>query len=122
MPVCIPGGGLFLYAFRFLLLPNADMVFWMVPFSFLLLNGINDTGAISSFLNHHGTAVWGKLGKLSMYVFLLHMPVIFIWQNRVHLNAPYFGTLMILVISIIFSWIVMYIRERRRSILRRDKG
>ncbi len=97
------------------LLPNADMVFWMVPFSFLLLNGINDIGPISGFLNHHGTTVWEKLGKLSMYVFLLHMPIVFIWKDMVHMNSPHMGTLMIIVISIVFSGIVMYVRERIRE-------
>lgn len=94
------------------LIPEADMVFWMVAFSFLVLNGLNDIGPISAFLNNHGTNLWGWLGKLSMYLFLLHMPVVFIWQKNVHLKNPELGCLGILAVALVFSTVVMLIRER----------
>ncbi len=42
------------------LLPNADMVFCMVPFSFLLLNGINDTGGYQQLLKPPWNSSLGK--------------------------------------------------------------
>ena len=88
-------------------IPAADMVFWMVAFMFLLLGGMNDAGPVSHFLNHHAAAVWGRLGKLSMYIYLLHMPVILLWQKHVHLDAPVCGSILIFVIAAIFSAAVM---------------
>ena len=96
-------------------IPSADMAFWMIPFMFLLLNGLNDAGPISHFLNHHGAAVWGKLGKLSMYIYLLHMPVILIWQKHIQLDSPVLGSIIIFVIAAVFSTIVMIIREKIKS-------
>lgn len=103
-----------LFALPVDVIPAADMVFWMIPFMFLLLDGMNDAGPISHFLNHHGSAVWGKLGKLSMYIYLLHMPVILIWQKHIHLDAPVCGSILIFVIAAAFSAVIMLIRERTR--------
>lgn len=96
-------------------IPAADMVFWMVAFMFLLLGGMNDVGPISHFLNHHGSAVWGKLGKLSMYIYLLHMPVILIWQKHVRFDSPVIGSILIFAIAALFSAAVMLIRERAKA-------
>ncbi|MCR5212621.1 MAG: acyltransferase [Lachnospiraceae bacterium] len=104
-----------LFVFPAGVLPDADMVFWMVAFMFLLLNGLNDAGPISRFLNHHGSKLWGKLGKLSMYIYLLHMPVILIWQKHVHLDSPVIGSILIFAIAAVFSAAVMFIQERIRS-------
>jgi peptidoglycan/LPS O-acetylase OafA/YrhL len=96
-------------------LPSADMVFWIIPFMFLILDGLNDIGPVSHFLNNHGSAIWGKLGKLSMYIYLLHMPVILIWQKHIHLDAPVLGSILIFAIAAVFSAAVMLIHERIRS-------
>ena len=57
------------------------MVFWIIPFAFILLNGNNDFGPISRWLNHHGCAVWATLGKLSIYIYLLHFQVVMIGRQ-----------------------------------------
>ncbi len=97
------------------LIPAADLVFWMVMFMFMLLDGLNDVGPISRFLNHHGSEIWGKLGKLSMYIYLLHMPVILLWQKHIHLDTPVLGSIIIFAIAAVFSAAVMFFRERIRS-------
>ena len=44
-------------------IPDSDMLFWLIPFSFVLLNGDNHFGPVSRWLNEHGCALWAKLGK-----------------------------------------------------------
>ena len=87
----------------------------MILFSFILLNGVNDIGPVSSFLNHHATAVWRTLGKLSMYLYLLHKPFVMIWQKNIHLDAPVLSSFIILTVAAVFSYVIMLVRERAAS-------
>ncbi len=70
-----------LFVFPKDVIPNADMVFWLIPFSFILLNGNNNFGPVSRWLNCHGCALWAKLGKLSIYIYLFHFQVIMICKH-----------------------------------------
>lgn len=99
-------------------IPDSDMVFWLIPFSFILLNGHNNFGPISRWLNSHGCAFWAKLGKLSMYVYLLHFQVIMICKHLIGIDHSIAGSLLILTVTLAFAAAVMTIRERifrRRS-------
>ena len=114
-----------LFVFPEGVLPNADMVFWMVPFSFLVLNGVNDVGPVSRWLNSHGSALWGWLGRLSLYIYLLHVQIIAIWRAHVPIESPVLGSLVIFALVVVFSAVVMVVREglgaaRRKRAARRE--
>ncbi len=96
-------------------IPDADALFWLFPFSVLLLNCINDCGIISHWLNHHGSRVWDWLGRLSMYIYLFHMQVIYLWMVRGESSHPLGACAMILLIVIAFSALVMTVREKLQA-------
>lgn len=84
---------------------------WMIPFSVILLHGINDFGPISRWLNTHGCTLWTKLGKLSMYIYLLHLQVILICRHLMVTDHSITGSILILAAALAFSALVMTIRE-----------
>ena len=100
------------------LLPDFDMVFWLIPFSFILLNGNNNLGPVSRWLNYHGCALWAKLGKMVMYIYLLHIQVIMISKHLIKIDHSIAGSLLVLAVALVFAAVVMTIWEmirRRRS-------
>ena len=97
-------------------IPEADSLFWMFPFAILLLNSMNDIGPVSRWLNHHATQYWNMLGRMSLYVYLLHLQIVTIWL-KVNPPVSYAVTkLMIFVITLLFSFAVMSVRERKGEI------
>ena len=107
-----------LFVFPKDVIPDSDMAFWLIPFFFILLNGNNDLGPVSRWLNHHGCAVWAKLGKLSIYIYLLHFQVIMICKHLKGTDHSIAGSLVILAAALAFSAAVMTIWEtiRRRRL------
>ena len=105
-----------LFVFPKDVIPDPDMVFWLIPFSFILLNGNNDFGPISRWLNYHGSALWAKLGKLSIYVYLLHFQVIMICKHLIGTDHSIASSLLILAAALAFAAVVMTVWEiiRRR--------
>ena len=93
-------------------IPMADMLFWMFPFAVLLLNSINDIGPVSHWLNHHGTSLWNRMGRLSLYIYLLHFQIISIWQKIEPPVPPVSAYLLITALVLLFSLLVMMVRER----------
>lgn len=58
----------------------------MLPFSIILFNGAAGSGVISRFFNGHGKKLWLYLGRLSLYVYLFHCQIAFLWQAYVHIE------------------------------------
>lgn len=98
-------------------IPDSDMVFWLIPFSFILLNGNNNLGPISRWLNYYGCALWAKLGKLSIYIYLLHFQVIMICKHLKGTDHSIAGSLLSLAVALAFALAVMTIRENIRKYL-----
>ena len=93
------------------------MVFWLIPYAFILLNGNNNFGPISRWLNLHGYTLWAKLGKLNIYIYLLHFQVIMIGKHLLGSEHSIAGSLMILAVALAFAAVIMSVREiifRRR--------
>ena len=107
-----------LFVFPKDVIPDADMLFWMLPFAVILLNGINDFGPVSHWLNSHGCALWSRLGRMSMYLYLLHLQVILLCKHAFIPDNSIVGSMLILAAALAFAAIVMTIREaiRRRWI------
>lgn len=105
-----------LFVFPKDVIPNADMVFWLIPFSFILLNGNNNFGPVSRWLNCHGCALWAKLGKLSIYIYLFHFQVIMICKHLPGTEHSIAGSLLTLAAAMAVAAAVMAVREmiRRR--------
>ena len=93
-------------------LPDADMIFWMIPFAVILLHGVNDFGPISRWLNTHGCSLWARLGRLSMYVYLLHLQVILLCRHLPVTDHPVAGSMLMLAAVLAFSALVMAVRDR----------
>ena len=107
-----------LFVFPKDVIPDFDMVFWLIPFSFILLNGNNNLGPVSRWLNYHGCALWAKLGKMVMYIYLLHIQVIMICKHLIKIDHSIAGSLLVLAVALVFAAVVMTIWEmirRRRS-------
>ena len=98
-----------LFVFPKDVIPNADMVFWLIPFSFILLNGNNNFGPVSRWLNCHGCALWAKLGKF-------HFQVIMICKHLPGIKHSIAGSLLTLAAAMAVAAAVMAVREmiRRR--------
>ena len=91
------------------------MIFWMIPFSLILLHGINDFGPVSCWLNSHGCGFWAKLGKLSIYVYLLHLQVILICNHMFVLDNCLVGSMLLLAVTLVSCALVMTIRNRWKA-------
>lgn len=104
-----------LFVFPKDVIPDSDMVFWLIPFSFILLNGNNDLGPVSRWLNHHGCALLAKLGKLSIYIYLLHFQVVMICKHFSVTDRSMAGSLLILAAALAFAAAVMTVREKIRA-------
>ncbi len=109
-----------LFVFPKDVIPDSDMVFWLIPFSCILLNGHNNFGPISRWLNDHGCALWAKLGKLSMYIYLLHIQVIMICKPLIRTDHSIAGSLLMLAVALAFAAAVMTVREAIRRRLSHD--
>ncbi len=96
-----------LFVFPKDVIPDADMIFWMIPFSVILLNSVNNFGLISRWLNSHGCLLWAKLGKLSIYIYLLHMQVILLCKHLYVPKNSIVGICLILAVVLAFSILVM---------------
>ena len=105
-----------LFVFPKDIIPNADMVFWLIPFSFIRLNGNNNFGPVSRWLNCHGCALWAKLGKLSIYIYLFHFQVIMICKHLPGIKHSIAGSSLTLAAALVLAAAVMAVREmiRRR--------
>ena len=87
------------------------MVFWLIPYAFILLNGNNNFGPISWWLNMHGCTLWAKLGKMSLYIYLLHFQIIIISKHLIGSEHSIAGSLMILAVALTFAAVIMTVRE-----------
>ena len=94
------------------IVPEADALFWLIPFAVILLNGVSDAGPVSRLLNHHGAACWTLLGELSLYVYLLHMQVITVCKGPMAGLPSGWGSLLILAAVIVFSSAVLAVRKK----------
>ncbi len=104
-----------LFVFPKDVIPDSDMLFWLIPFSFILLNGNNDFGPVSRWLNNHGCALWAKLGKLSIYIYLLHFQVVMIFKFLPVPDHSVAGSLLVLAAALAFAAAVMTIRDLIRG-------
>ena len=100
-----------LFVFPKDVIPDSDMMFWMIPFSIILLHGINDFGPISRWLNSHGCTLWTRLGRLSMYIYLLHVPVILFCKHLIVMENCIAGSMLILAVTVAFYLLAAAIRE-----------
>ncbi len=101
-------------------IPDYDMVLWMIPFAVILLHGVNNIGPVSHFFDTYDNVIWGGLGSLSIYIFLLHIQVIHICRHLFATDNSIAGSLIILAVSVMFSFVVKeafeLIRKPRRPV------
>ena len=101
-----------LFVFPKDVIPDADMLFWMIPFSAILLNGINDLGPVSHWLNSHFCTLWARLGRMGMYIFLLHIQIVLLCRHVAVKDNSIAGSILILAAVLAFAAMVMTIREK----------
>lgn len=68
-------------------------------------------GAISQWLNSHGCTLWTRLGRLSMYIYLLHVPVILFCKHLIVMDNCITGSMLILAVTVAFCLLAAAVRE-----------
>lgn len=56
--------------------PEPDVIFWLLPFSIMIINSANGTGIINSFIDKRGGNISVFLGRISLYIYLFHIQII----------------------------------------------
>lgn len=93
-------------------IPDVDGLFWLIPLAVLLLNGVNDIGPVTRWLNHRAEGVCAWLGKLSLYLYLFHVQIIYLWKQNISIKSPMLGGLLIFAVTIAVSALIMTVREK----------
>ena len=55
--------------------------------------------------------LWERLGKWSIYIYLLHFQVIMICKHLIRIDNSIWGSLLILAVALAFAAVVMTIRK-----------
>lgn len=90
---------------------DADSLFLLIPFGIILFNGVIGFGLVSSFFNSHGTNLWLYLGRLSLYVYLFHCQIAFLWQAYIHIDNSILSYVLYVFVVIVLSVLVMYLHR-----------
>ena len=104
-----------LFVFPKDVIPDPDMLFWMIPFAVILLHGVNDFGPVSRWLNSHGCAVWAWLGRLSPYVYLLHLQAILLLRRLIVTDSSIAGSMLVLAAAVACCALIMVILDKIRK-------
>lgn len=86
---------------------DGDSLFLLLPFSIILLNGGVGSGVVSRFFNSHGKKLWLYLGRLSLYVYLFHCQICYLWQAYVHIDNIILSYVLYLFVVMVLSVLVM---------------
>lgn len=90
---------------------DGDSLFLLLPFSIILFNGSVSMGVVSRFLNSHGKKLWLYLGRLSLYVYLFHFQICYLWQAYIHIDNIIFSCVLYVLVVIVLSALVMNLHQ-----------
>lgn len=94
---------------------DADSFFLLLPFCIILFNGAMGSGVVSNFFNSHGKKLWLYLGKLSLYIYLFHCQIAFLWQTYAHIDNIIVSYTLYVFLVIVLSVLVMNLHRLKIS-------
>jgi len=95
----------YLFVFNYLI-KKEDLLFYIPIFGILIMLGFSNLGFISNLLSRYFNKIFGYLGGLSLYIFLLQFPIIKLFERYFNNLGYAKGILSIYVVTIAFSAIL----------------
>lgn len=97
------------------LLSAADMIMYIFVFAALIITfNLNETW-IARALNGHGTRVWLLLGRLSLYMYLFHWPLLMIFGSSLSVFGTVGAYFVAFIGIILVSYLIMKLDDLRKN-------
>ncbi|NLD18872.1 MAG: acyltransferase [Clostridiales bacterium] len=94
---------------------DQDTLVYLAVYAILIICGDLNITAIDRFLNKRLQKICCYLGRLSMYIYLLHIIVVVLWQTYVGNFAGGWAYLIVFAAVFLFSVLVMYGQDKIRE-------
>lgn len=96
---------------------DADSLFFILVFALLIVFGFANQTPISRFLNAHGRKLLTCLGSLSLYLYLLHWPVMSALQLWAPDMEPAAAFALFFGATAVLSALLKWLNDKRKSAL-----